>query len=119
MSDVHLLLQCGLRIEALMEKLVAQQQQTPQCCCCVTMAIAPEEVPEDPTYDRFCAAIYLEKSERTVTRWRNEGKLNYIIEDGKIRYAESVLDARYLKVNGFPKKKKKKGDNGAQDDIQR
>ncbi len=112
MLDVQLLLQCGLRIEALMEQLVAQQRQAPLCCRCVMLAVAPAAIPEEPTYNRFGAAKYLQKSERSVTRWRKAGRLGYVMEGNEIRYPESILDAFFPKIWGFPKKKddKKKDD---------
>lgn len=108
MSNVHLLLQCGLRIEALMEELVAQQRQAPLCCRCVTLAVAPEVMPEETTYNRYGASVYLEKSERSVTRWRKAGRLAYVMEGNEIRYPESILDSFFLKIWGFPKKKSDK-----------
>lgn len=90
----------------LMETLVALQKENHQCCRAVTLpeVAMPVSQPAEPAEpepeilsNRNEAAAFLLVDPRTVTRYRINGKLRFVLnEDNRIRYREEDLSDCYF-----------------------
>jgi len=66
----------------------------------------PRQVPEKaaPLFSRKAAADYLLVTTKTITNWRNQGKLPAVVEEGKApQYRQSDLDRCFERYWGRAK----------------
>ncbi|WP_262249122.1 helix-turn-helix domain-containing protein [Parapedobacter soli] len=105
-KDIYLIRETLTDIHRLMEEFVMLQSADRNCCRAVTMpdaALLPQK-PEEPTEsipetlsNRKEAADFLLVDPRTVTRYRINGKLRFVLnDDGQIRYRREDLQACYF-----------------------
>lgn len=115
MKHEERLLQCALRIEQHVMRLSLHErtccrQCRPGCAAAGgtgdesagTLSNLPEETPE--CYNQLAAAAFLERSEKQVYRYRQQGRLSFSIDgQGYIQYAKSDLEILFEELHGFPK----------------
>ena len=100
-KDITVIRESVVAIHQLLEELVTSQKDDCRYCRTVPMPEVPAQTddatPPDTLFDRKAAAEYLLVDPRTVTRYRVDGKLRFILnEAGKIRYRESDLEDCYF-----------------------